>query len=113
MAWPTVRWAACLLLSLSQVASVQGQQTLCNDSCQAAQQQALVSLYTATGGAHWKATSTLARRPAGWLDTVSTIPGLPSHCTWSGASQLQQAVVSLTLATLRPGCPPEGDRVTG
>ena len=94
MAWPDGVRTACLLLSLFQVASVQGQQTLCDTSCQAAQQQALVSLYTATGGAHWKATSALGVAPAGWLDTASTSAGLPSHCDWSGASQLEQAVVS-------------------
>ena len=63
-------------------------QTECNLACQASQQQALTSLYAATGGPTWHPTAALVRQPAGWLNTTVTTPGIPAHCGWSGEDNL-------------------------
>ena len=55
----------------------------CDGPCQYRQRQALVSIYSATGGPNWKATSVLVTDPAGWPDSASEA-GLPDHCSWSG-----------------------------
>ena len=63
---------------------VRGQEPVCDASCQTAQQEALVSLYTATGGTAWRSTSALVHETVGWLNTSATATGLPAHCGWSG-----------------------------
>ena len=75
-------WTVCILLVTR--CPVLGQQSRCDAACQASQQTALVSVYTATGGAAWQPTSALIEEPAGWLNFTTTDDGLPSHCGWSG-----------------------------
>ena len=80
--------ALLLLLHRIPVRGQQGQQGHCDASCQLAQQQALVSIYTATGGATWHPTSSLVEEPGGWLNTTGPATGLPSHCSWSGTRDI-------------------------
>ena len=87
--WLVIRCTLGLwtLLALGPRLVVRCQQTYCDASCQSAQLQALVSLYTATGGPAWQATSSLIDNPAGWPNpTATTAYSLPKHCTWSGIS---------------------------
>ena len=76
----------------------------CDVSCQAAQQQALASLYTATKGPEWAPTSASALgSPVGWLNTTAPDDGRPAHCAWSGMPDTclthQHSEQASTLAT--------------
>ena len=88
------RHVVCIVLVLVTWSPGRGQQTYCDAQCQAAQQQALVSLYTATGGPSWKATAALVHEAAGWLNTTVTATGLPGHCGWSGEIRLYHEACS-------------------
>ena len=91
--------SVCIVLVLNVWSPGRGQQTYqCDAPCQAAQQQALVSLYTATGGASWKVTAALAHEPVGWLNTTITATGLPGHCGWSGETCLAVLVRPVSAA---------------
>ena len=86
--WTCIVWGLCCWPLASQ-------QTYCDASCQLAQQQALVSLYAATGGPAWQVNSELVHPPAGWLNTTTSGRGLPGHCAWSG----EQCFVVLYVAS--------------